>query len=180
MSSLSEEMISDKSPSIFTRIMRPKPVQKSHRNAAGILTKWQLTMFGIGNTIGAGVFVLTGIAVQYSGPSLCFGFLFSGLVALCTALMYAELSSRLPLNGSAFAFTYATFGELPAWLVGWNLNLRYGISASGLSRGITSYFVGLLKKMGLNLPTWMYKATIFGIPNCSLLAPMFIMILSAI
>jgi APA family basic amino acid/polyamine antiporter len=94
--------------------------------------------------------------------------------------MYAELSSRLPVNGSAFAFTYATFGELPAWLVGWNLNLRYGISSSGLARGISSYFVGLIGKMGWNMPTWMYKVTIFGIPNCCPLAPIFIMILSAV
>jgi APA family basic amino acid/polyamine antiporter len=137
-------------------------------------------MFGVGNTIGAGVFALTGIAVQYSGPSLCLGFLFSGMIALCTAVMYAELSSRLPVNGSAFAFTYATFGELPAWLVGWNLNLRYGISSSGLARGISSYFVGLMGKIGWVLPGWLSKTTFFGIQNCCPLAPCFIMILSAV
>ena len=109
-------------------------------------------MFGIGATIGAGIFALTGIAAQYAGPSLFVSFIISGTVALITALMYAELSSRIPINGSAFSYTYVTFGELPAFLVGWNLNLRYGICASGLARGMAEYFNGLLIKCGVTLP----------------------------
>ena len=94
--------------------------------------------------------------------------------------MYAELSSRLPVNGSAFAFTYATVGEFPAWLVGWNLNLRYGVSSSGLARGMASYFVGLIARFGFSIPTWLTKTTILGIKNCCPLAPLFILILAAI
>lgn len=71
---------------------------------------------------------------------------------MTTAMMYAELSSRIPINGSAFSYTYVTFGELPAWVVGWNLNLRYGMSASGLARGMASYFTGLLVKFGIDVP----------------------------
>ena len=71
---------------------------------------------------------------------------------MTTAMMYAELSSRIPINGSAFSYTYVTFGELPAWVVGWSLNLRYGMSASGLARGMASYFNGLLTKFGLDVP----------------------------
>ena len=71
---------------------------------------------------------------------------------MTTAMMYAELSSRIPINGSAFSYTYVTFGELPAWIVGWNLNLRYGMSASGLARGMASYWNGLLLKFGVNVP----------------------------
>lgn len=95
--------------------------------------------------------------MQYSGPSVCLAFVLSGFVALCTALVYAELSSRYPVNGSAFAFIYAIHGELPAWLVGWCLNLRYGVSAGGLSRGIAAYLQAILLSFGLALPSWLFS-----------------------
>ena len=137
-------------------------------------------MFGIGNTIGAGIFALTGIAAQYAGPSLFISFFFSGCIAMCTAMMYAELSSRIPINGSAFSYTYVTFGELPAWIVGWNMNLRYGISASGLSRGMNSYFMGLLVKFGVAVPEWMLGMTVFGVEKCSIMSFVFLAILNFI
>lgn len=137
-------------------------------------------MFGIGNTIGAGIFALTGIAAQYAGPSLFISFFLSGCIAMTTAMMYAELSSRIPINGSAFSYTYVTFGELPAWIVGWNLNLRFGMSASGLARGMSSYFTGLLVKFGLDVPQWMLGVEVFGIKDCSILSIVFLIILNAI
>ena len=137
-------------------------------------------MFGIGNTIGAGIFALTGIAAQYAGPSLFLSFLISGGIAMTTAMMYAELSSRIPINGSAFSYTYVTFGELPAWIVGWNLNLRYGVSASGLARGMASYFNGLLIKFGVDVPAWMIGVDIFGMTKCSIEAVLFLVILNFI
>ena len=137
-------------------------------------------MFGLGNTIGAGIFALTGIAAQYAGPSLCVSFVISGGICMVTAMMYAELSSRIPINGSAFSYTYVTFGELPAWIVGWVLNLRYGCSAIGLARGMASYFNGLLLKFGVNVPSWMIGITVFGIDNCSIIAPLFLVILTLV
>ncbi len=137
-------------------------------------------MFGIGNTIGAGIFALTGIAAQYAGPSLFISFIFSGCIAMATAMMYAELSSRIPINGSAFSYTYVTFGELPAWIVGWNMNLRYGMSAAGLARGMNSYFTGLLVKSGVTVPSWMIGVTVFGVEKCSILAVLFRAILNYI
>ena len=116
-------------------------------------------MFGIGGTIGAGIFALTGIAAQYAGPSVCVSFLISGVMAMMTALMYAELSSRIPISGSAYTYTYITMGELPAWLVAWNMNLRYGAASAGLSRGMVEYGTGLIKKFGIQLP-----ALITGFP----------------
>ena len=101
-------------------------------------------MFGIGNTIGGGVFALTGIAAKYAGPSVCVSFLISGLVALSSGLMYAELSSRIPKSGSGFNYAYCTSGEIFAWLVGWNQTLRFLGSSSALSRGLVSYFNGLV------------------------------------
>ena len=93
---------------------------------------------------------------------------------MSTAMMYAELSSRIPINGSAFSYTYVTFGELPAWLVGWSMNLRYGMSSAGLARGMASYFNGLLIKFGVNVPSWMIGVTVFGVENCSIIAVLFL------
>ena len=137
-------------------------------------------MFGIGNTIGAGVFAMTGIAAQYAGPSILLSFIIAGASAMCTACMYAELSSRIPINGSAFAYTYVTFGELPAFFVGWNLNLRYAISASGLSRGLASYFNGLLEKLGIGVSESVTSLTVFGVKDCSIEAVLFLFILTLI
>ena len=99
---------------------------------------------------------------------------------MTTAMMYAELSSRIPINGSAFSYTYVTFGELPAWIVGWNLNLRYGVSASGLARGMASYFNGLLIKFGVEVPAWMIGVDVLGMTNCSIEAVVFLVILNFI
>ena len=135
-------------------------------------------MFGIGNTIGAGIFALTGIAAQYAGPSLFLSFLIAGGISMITAMMYAELSSRIPINGSSFSYMYVTFGELPAWIVGWSMNLRYGMSASGMARGMSSYFNGLLVKLGVNVPSWMLGVDVLGIKNCSIEAVVFLALLN--
>jgi APA family basic amino acid/polyamine antiporter len=82
---------------------------------------------------------------------------------MLTALVYCELSSRMPYSaGSSYAYIYSTIGELPAWIIGWNMNLRYGATAAALSRGWTSYFVGLFNAFGIILPTALYQLDIFG------------------
>ena len=137
-------------------------------------------MFGVGGTIGAGIFALTGIAAQYAGPSVCFSFLISGTMAMMTALMYAELSSRIPISGSAYTYTYVTFGELPAWLVAWNMNLRYGFGSAGLSRGMCEYGTGLVSKFGIAVPALFTGFTFLGFENCSLLAVLFLIFLTEV
>ena len=79
-----------------------------------------LVLMGFGNTIGSGVFTLTGVAAKSAGPAVFLAFIFSGLIALLTALTYAEFAAMIPKSGSAYIYTYTTFGELPAWIVGWN------------------------------------------------------------
>ena len=138
-------------------------------------------MFGLGNTIGGGIFALTGIAAHYAGPSICISFLISGFIAIASGLMYAELSSRLPnTSGSGFNYTYVTFGELPAWIVGWNQSLRYGMSCAGLSNAMVSYFIGLLDRFDVEFPKWLYDLTVFGVDDCSISAIIFLFLLTIV
>ncbi|CDW73914.1 amino acid transporter [Stylonychia lemnae] len=136
-------------------------------------------MFGIGNTIGAGIFALIGLGSKYAGPSLFLSFLFCGLVSSTTALIYSELSAKMPSSGSSYSYVYSTFGELPGWIVGWNLNLRYGITAGALSRAWTSYFVGLLGAIGITLPKVLYSIQIYKF-DASIMSVLFIIICTII
>jgi APA family basic amino acid/polyamine antiporter len=105
---------------------------------------FDLTLVGIGSTIGAGIFVITGTAAaQYAGPAIAISFLLAGFVCLCTALCYAELASMIPVAGSAYTYAYATLGELIAWIVGWCL---------------VSYFVALCGDWGLLIPSTITSA----------------------
>lgn len=108
-----------------------------------------MILYGISNTIGAGIFALTGLAVEMTGPAMFISFLMAGAMCLMTAFMYAELCARFPSNGSGFSYVYATFGELAAFIVGWNIIPFYGATASGLSRALVSYTVGLFNKYGV-------------------------------
>jgi APA family basic amino acid/polyamine antiporter len=82
-------------------------------------------------------------------------YIISGIIALLTALVFAEFSSIIPKSGSSYIYTYSTFGELPAWIVGWNQNLRYGGSAACLSRGFSKFFMSLFNSIGYPLPVWL-------------------------
>src|SRR3546814_694638 len=104
----------------------------------------QLTMLGIGAIIGTGIFVLTAEAAQKAGPGMMFSFIIAGFVCAVAALCYSELSSMVPVSGSAYTYTYAVMGELLAWMVGWALILEYAVAASALSVGWSGYFVWLL------------------------------------
>lgn len=99
---------------------------------------------------------------------------------MMTALMYAELSSRIPVSGSAYTYTYIAFGELPAWLVAWNMNLRYGFGSAGLSRGMCEYGTGLVKQFGIYVPAIFTGFTFLGFENCSLLAVVFLCLLTEV
>jgi APA family basic amino acid/polyamine antiporter len=140
-----------------------------------VLTRYHLIMYGIGSTIGAGIFALTGVAVQYTGPSLWISFLVGGIVQMSTAMTYAELCARFPYNGSAYAYVYATFGEFAAWLVGWNTFMFYGASGSGLARALTAFVHGLLGKFGIQIPVWLFSFPFYGL-KLNLLSVIFMVI----
>lgn len=132
----------------FEKIMRLKPVAEyvksrqhdgnqqiddldphKHIKFKSTLTYWQLVFLGFGNTIASGIFMLQGIAAKYAGAGVFLSFVLAGVVSLLTGLIYAEFSSRMPFSGSGYIYIYSSLGEFPAWVVGWNMNLRYGVSA---------------------------------------------------
>ena len=137
-------------------------------------------MFGIGTTVGAGIFAMAGVAAKHAGPSLFISYIIAGTNAMFSAMMYAELSSRIPINGSAFAYTYVKFGELPAWIVGWSMIIKITLAAGAMARGVESYLNGLIKKFGADVPKWMEGVSIFGVEDCSIVCVIFILLLTFI
>ncbi|MET1194037.1 amino acid permease, partial [Bacillus licheniformis] len=107
----------------------------------------------IGAIIGTGIFVLTGVAAaEHAGPALVISFIMSGLACVFAALCYAEFASTVPVSGSAYTYSYATFGELIAWILGWDLILEYGLASSAVASGWSGYFQGLLAGFGIHFP----------------------------
>ncbi|MBC2664833.1 amino acid permease [Novosphingobium flavum] len=116
------------------------------------LGAFQLTMLGVGAVIGTGIFVLTAEAAQKAGPGMMLSFIIAGVVCAVAALCYAEMSSMVPVSGSAYTYSYAVMGELMAWMVGWALVLEYAVAAGAVAVGWSGYFVGLLRQFfGLEL-----------------------------
>ncbi|HEX8806360.1 MAG TPA: amino acid permease, partial [Candidatus Aquilonibacter sp.] len=112
------------------------------------LGKWSLTAMGIGAIIGTGIFVLTGVAsATRAGPSLTISFIIAGIVSALAALCYAEVSSKIPISGSAYTYTYATLGEFLAWIVGWGLVFEYALGAATVSVGWSGYFTLILHSL---------------------------------
>jgi APA family basic amino acid/polyamine antiporter len=120
------------------------------------LGPWALTAMGIGAIIGTGIFVLTGVAsATRAGPSLTISFVVAGVVSALAALCYAEVSSKIPISGSAYTYTYATLGEFLAWIIGWDLVLEYGLGAATVSIGWSGYFANILHQWGIPIsPLW--------------------------
>ncbi len=127
------------------------------------LGAFDLTMLGIGAIIGTGIFVLTAEAAQKAGPGMMLSFIIAGFVCAVTALCYAELTSMVPVSGSAYTYAYAVLGELVAWAVGWALVLEYAVAASAVSVGWSNYFVGLINSVfHVTLPIALTKGIAAG------------------
>jgi APA family basic amino acid/polyamine antiporter len=117
------------------------------------LGPWNLVFLGIGCIIGAGIFVRTGSAAAlHAGPAVLLSFVIAGIVCAFAGLCYAELSSTLPVSGSAYTYSYATIGEFGAWVMGTLLLLEYGLAASVVAVGWSGYIVSLLADMGIHIP----------------------------
>ena len=106
---------------------------------------WSLIAIGIGCIIGTGIFVLTGkVAIENSGPGIMISFVICGIACILAALCYAEFASFIPIAGSAYTYSYATMGEMVAWIIGWDLILEYGLSTSAVASGWSSHFVNFI------------------------------------
>lgn len=115
------------------------------------LSALDLTVFGVGVIIGTGIFVLTGQqAAKNAGPAVSVSFLIAAVVCGLAALCYAEFASTVPVAGSAYTFSYATLGELVAWIIGWDLVLELGLGAAVVARGWSAYLQSLF-----DLPAWL-------------------------
>lgn len=133
-------------------IWKKKPLQillaeasESEKGMKRTLTAWSLIALGIGAIIGAGLFVRTATAAaQNAGPSVTIGFIVAAIGCALAGLCYAELSSSIPISGSAYTYTYATMGELLAWIIGWDLILEYAVGAATVGIAWSEYLNNLL------------------------------------
>ncbi|MEJ2071703.1 MAG: amino acid permease, partial [Syntrophobacterales bacterium] len=118
------------------------------------LSRLDLVVIGVAQIIGAGIFVISGVGVKIAGPGIILSFLVAGLACTLAALCYAELASMMPQAGSAYTYAYAIFGELFAWIIGWDLVLEYGMGAATVAAGWSFYLQDLLRAYGLSVPGW--------------------------
>jgi basic amino acid/polyamine antiporter, APA family len=125
------------------------------------LGAFNVTLLGIGAIIGAGIFATIGTAAAGdaarpgAGPSLMLSFVITGVVCAFTALCYAEFASRVPISGSAYTYSYATLGEIVAWIIGWDLILEYAIGNVAVAISWANYFRSLLSGFGIHVPLWL-------------------------
>lgn len=147
-------------------LFRKKDVTDSlddNTHLAKCLTAFDLTLLGIGAIIGAGIFILTGIvAATQAGPAIVFSYIVAGFACAFAALSYAELAASIGGCGSAYGYAYAGFGELLAWIVGWDLLLEYSISVSAVSVGWSGYANDFLTSMNVHLPTYLLHGPMNG------------------
>ncbi|WP_408641884.1 amino acid permease [Saccharopolyspora oryzae] len=139
-------------------LMRVKPAEQladegSHTQLRRTLGLVPLVALSVGATLGTGIFVVLAEAAPAAGPAVVVSFVLAGLAALCSALAYAELAGSVPVSGSAYSYTYATLGELVAWICGWCLLLEYGVSVAAVAVGWGGYLNEFLQgTVGVTIP----------------------------
>jgi len=123
-----------------------------------------LVTLGIGAIIGAGIFVITGqAAAQFAGPAIIISFVLAGVACAFAGLCYAEFASMIPIAGSAYTYSYATLGELIAWIIGWDLILEYAFGAATVAVGWSGHLRAFMRDLGWNLPAMpTSRFTLFG------------------
>ena len=111
-----------------------------------------LVALGVGAIVGTGILTLIGVGADRAGPAVILAFVVAGAICACAALCYAEMATMIPASGSAYTYSYATLGEVIAWVVGWSLILEYSLVVSTVAVGWSGYAVGFLKGLGVTVP----------------------------
>ncbi|MGW7073902.1 amino acid permease [Streptomyces sp. NPDC054871] len=144
------------------------------------LSALDLTVFGVGVIIGTGIFVLTGkVAKENAGPSTALAFVAAGIVCALAALCYAEFASTVPVAGSAYTFAYASIGELPAWIIGWDLVLEFALGTAVVAVGWSGYVRSLMDNANWHLPSALEGPDVPG-GTFDILAFVLVLVLTAI
>lgn len=131
---------------------------QDQKGLAPVLSAWDLSLLGIGAIIGTGIFVLTGVAAAtQAGPAVVLSFVVAGTACALAALSYSELSSSVGGCGSAYGYSYAAFGEILAFIIGWDLVLEYGVAVAAVANGWSGYFNNALNAIGIGLPEMLTK-----------------------
>ncbi|MBK1717090.1 APC family permease [Thiocystis violacea] len=168
----------------FSGLLRTKVINADHASYTGelrrVLGPLDLTLLGIGAIIGAGIFVLTGVAAAtQAGPAIILSYMVAGVACAFSALAYAELAASVGGCGSAYGYSYAGLGEIVAWIIGWDLILEYGVATSAVAIGWSGYVNNALAAVGLALPEFLTKGPLEdGLIN--LPAALIVLILAAL
>lgn len=126
------------------------------------LSAFDLAALGIGSVVGTGIFVATGQGAHLAGPGVLVSFIIAAVTSGFCALTYAELACMFPIGGSTYSYSYVAFGEVVAWVIGWDLMLEYLVAGSAVASGWSTTFIGLLENMGLKLPKALTLTPIAG------------------
>ncbi|MEU0085290.1 amino acid permease [Streptomyces sp. NPDC006274] len=168
-------------------VLRTKSIEQSIRDTEEpehalkkSLSALDLTVFGVGVIIGTGIFVLTGkVAKETAGPATALAFVAAGVVCALAALCYAEFASTVPVAGSAYTFSYASLGELPAWIIGWDLVLEFALGTAVVAVGWSGYVRSLMDNVDWHLPAALQGPDVDG-GAFDLLAFLLILALTAV
>jgi len=156
------EVVGRKKPGLFATRDVSSLLTETHETRHELkraVGSWQLTAFGVGAIIGTGIFVVIGEGAAIAGPAVTLSFALAALACVFSALSYAELASSIPVSGSAYTYSYATLGELVAWIIGWDLLLEYGVSVAAVAVGWGGNFNEFLDNaFGVALPDAISKS----------------------
>lgn len=133
--------------------LQAEAAQSGSKSLKRVLGPVSLVALGVGVIIGAGLFSITGtVASEFTGPSISLSFIIAAIGCCFAGLCYAEFASMIPVAGSAYTYSYATMGELIAWIIGWDLVLEYTVAATTVSISWSRYMVVFLENLGIHLP----------------------------
>ena len=120
----------------------------AHQALKPTLSWIHLIGLGVGGIVGTGIYTLTGVGAGLAGPGVILSFVIAGIVCACAALAYAEMSTMMPVAGSAYTYSYVVLGEMLAWTVGWSLILEYTVVCSVVAVGWSGYAGGVIRSLG--------------------------------